>query len=181
VHDIGTIKPSSGPISAIDTPTLRGVWAGAPFLHDGTAQTIGDAIVAHNNVSLSGPDLDLLIAYVLEIDDAEPGLIFDDIDSDGIPDTMDNCTMVANGPVQIASAGPSQNDSDGDLFGNSCDADLNNDGAVNFTDLYLFKQVFNTADPDADLNGDGAVNFSDQFIFKSLFNKAPGPSGAAGP
>jgi hypothetical protein len=60
-----------------------------------------------------------------------------------------------------------------------CDGDLDGSLSVNFSDLVLFKAVFNTADPDADLNGDSAVNFSDLVIFKGLFNKAPGPSGLA--
>jgi mono/diheme cytochrome c family protein len=181
VHDIGTIKPSSGPISAIDTPTLRGLWAGAPYLHDGTAQTIRDAIIAHNGINLSDPDLDLIVAYVLEIDDAEPAQVFVDDDSDGIPNTMDNCSLIANGPTDVVSAGPSQHDTDSDLFGNRCDADFNNDGFVNFGDLATFKAMFGTADPNVDLDGDGIVNFADLAIFKSLFGSPPGPSGKAGP
>ena len=40
--NIGTIKPSSGqrlggPLTGIDIPTLRDVWASAPYLHDGSA------------------------------------------------------------------------------------------------------------------------------------------------
>ena len=42
LHDIGTLKPTSGsrlggPLLGIDTPTLRGVWTTAPYLHDGSA------------------------------------------------------------------------------------------------------------------------------------------------
>ena len=56
-------------------------------------------------------------------------------------------------------------------------ADLDNSGFVNFTDLSLFKQHFTTADPDANLDGIGVVDFADLAIFKSLFSKPPGPSG----
>jgi YVTN family beta-propeller protein len=61
LHDIGTAnpndKPSKGDARAHftnprtpkqwDTPTLRGVWATAPYLHDGSAKTIEEAIERH--------------------------------------------------------------------------------------------------------------------------------------
>ncbi|WP_420768797.1 beta-propeller fold lactonase family protein [Parageobacillus thermoglucosidasius] len=61
LHDIGTAnpgdKPSAGDARAHftnprtpkqwDTPTLRGVWATAPYLHDGSAKTIEEAIERH--------------------------------------------------------------------------------------------------------------------------------------
>jgi hypothetical protein len=93
-----------------------------------------------------------------------------DSDGDGIPDDRDNCINLFN---------PDQRDSDGDGFGNRCDADLNNDGAVNMADLDLFRQRFGSSDPDADLNGDGVVNFADLAIFRSLFGQPPGPSALA--
>jgi YVTN family beta-propeller protein len=70
--NIGTIKPSSGqrlsgPLSGIDIPTLRDVWAGAPYLHDGSAATLGDAVRAHNNVTVNDADLNRLVAYLREI------------------------------------------------------------------------------------------------------------------
>ena len=39
-----------GALTGIDVPTLRDVWATAPYLHDGSAATLGDAVRAHNNV-----------------------------------------------------------------------------------------------------------------------------------
>ena len=90
-----------------------------------------------------------------------------DTDGDGIADDMDNCLGVFN---------PDQRDTDGDGFGNRCDADFNNDGVVNFADLAIFRSRFGTTNPDADLNGDGVVNFADLAIFNTLFGKPPGPS-----
>ncbi|MEM7126592.1 MAG: putative Ig domain-containing protein, partial [Chloroflexota bacterium] len=77
LHDIGTIKPSSGNragglLSGIDTPTLRGLWATAPYLHDGSAPTLADAVTAHNGVSLTTGELNQLVAYLKQIDDNEP-------------------------------------------------------------------------------------------------------------
>ena len=70
-----------------------------------------------------------------------------------------------------------QRDTNGDGYGNLCDADFDNNGFVNFNDLTLFKQKFTTTDADANLDGIGIVNFADLAIFKSLFGKPPGPSG----
>ncbi len=72
LRNVGTIKSSSGnrlggPLTGIDVPTLRDVWATAPYLHDGSAQTIAAAISAHNGVSLNATDLDNLVAYVEQI------------------------------------------------------------------------------------------------------------------
>ncbi|MEL7544844.1 MAG: hypothetical protein AAGJ70_13850 [Pseudomonadota bacterium] len=91
-----------------------------------------------------------------------------DSDGDGIVDSADNCSATAN---------PDQRDTDGDSIGNACDADLNNDCAVNFEDLGSLKAVFFSDDANADLDGDGAVNFTDLGIMKEGFFAAPGPSG----
>jgi len=74
--DIGTIKPSSGqrlsgPLTGIDVPTLRDVWATAPYLHDGSAATLADAVRAHNNVTVGDADLNRLVAYLREIGSEE--------------------------------------------------------------------------------------------------------------
>ncbi|MGB5408657.1 MAG: dockerin type I domain-containing protein [Thiogranum sp.] len=83
-------------------------------------------------------------------------------------------------------ANADQRDTDGDNFGNICDADLNGDGTVNVTDIGLFKAAFGntapgvppfTSDDHADFNNDGAVNVTDVGILKTLFGSAPGPSG----
>jgi len=70
--DVGTIKPSSGnrlfgALSGIDIPTLRDVWATAPYLHDGSAPTLEVAVRSHSNVSISDADLTKLVAYLKEI------------------------------------------------------------------------------------------------------------------
>jgi YVTN family beta-propeller protein len=72
--DIGTLKPSSGKrlgaaLTGLDVPTLRGTWATAPYLHDGSAATLSDAITAHNGVALTATDLANLAAFVASIDD----------------------------------------------------------------------------------------------------------------
>jgi len=47
LHAVGTLRTSSGtrlgqPLTGIDTPTLLGVWDGAPYFHDGSARALED-------------------------------------------------------------------------------------------------------------------------------------------
>ena len=55
VHDIGT---GHGPGELLgpgfDTPSLRGVWHTAPYLHDGRAPTLRDVLVTHNPTDRHG-------------------------------------------------------------------------------------------------------------------------------
>ena len=81
-HDIGTIKqPTSGgrlggTLTGLDTPTLRGVWNTAPYLHDGSAATLDAAVTAHQGISLTATELANLTAYLLQLDGAEPNAEF---------------------------------------------------------------------------------------------------------
>jgi YVTN family beta-propeller protein len=74
--DIGTIDADSGsrlggPLTGIDIPTLRDVWATAPYLHRGQAATLGEAIRAHEGVAVSDAELANLVAYVSQIGSQE--------------------------------------------------------------------------------------------------------------
>ena len=93
-----------------------------------------------------------------------------DSDADGVRNFLDNCTQDANAD---------QRDSNGDGFGNVCDADFNNDGVTNVIDLGILRLRFFTGDADADLNGDGVVNVVDLGLLRLRFFTAPGPSGIA--
>jgi len=57
--------------------------------------------------------------------DGSSDCIDDDDDSDGVPDEIDNCPLLAN---------PEQIDSDGDGLGNACDIDDDGDGEADVTD-----------------------------------------------
>lgn len=98
----------------------------------------------------------------------QAALVETDTDNDGIPDSRDNCTRVAN---------RDQKDSDGDGYGDACDGDVNNDGIVNSVDLALVRAAFGSTGANrADLNGDGVVNSLDLAIVRRLFALRPGPS-----
>ncbi|MDD5034649.1 MAG: dockerin type I domain-containing protein [Methylococcaceae bacterium] len=98
-----------------------------------------------------------------------------DVDSDGKKDVVDNCLTKPN---------PDQRDTDGDGYGNACDADLNNDFVVDSQDLNKLKAVFNKTAAssveaaNADLNGDGKVSIADLAILKAYWQQAPGPKAA---
>ncbi|MEO1576230.1 MAG: thrombospondin type 3 repeat-containing protein [Pseudomonadota bacterium] len=95
-----------------------------------------------------------------------------DSDGDGVDDSVDNCSAIANAD---------QVDADADGFGNRCDADLNNDLVVNVVDLGLLRQVFFTDDTEADFNVDGVVNVVDLGIMRSTFFLPPGPGATGSP
>lgn len=101
-----------------------------------------------------------------------------DADSDGIPDSFDNCIFAPNGPL---SGGASQcftnEDGDDDGYGNRCDGDFNNDGATGLRDLDQVVEAFDTVDAELDVGCDGFVGFDDlnAVLFWQL--QPPGPSG----
>ncbi len=101
-----------------------------------------------------------------------------DTDADGAHDGQDNCSAAPNGPLQQDAGGNSQLDTNGDGYGNGCDADFNNNGVVDSQDGNLLKVAFGSAAyPDRDLNGNGAVDSQDGAILKGRFGQPPGPSG----
>lgn len=72
--NIGTLKPGSGKrlgenLTGLDIPTLRGLWNSAPYLHDGSAATLAQAVTAHQGVTIGTADLANLVVYLQSIDD----------------------------------------------------------------------------------------------------------------
>lgn len=79
LRDVGTVKPTSGarlggPLTGFDPPTLRDVWATAPYLHDGSAPTLADAVRAHQGVAIADADLANLVEYLRQIGSEEAAL-----------------------------------------------------------------------------------------------------------
>jgi sugar lactone lactonase YvrE len=81
LHDVGTLLPTSGfrlggKLTGTDTPTIKGVWQSAPYLHDGRATTLTEIFtkfLTDNQMGmtkgLSGKELSQLERYMLELDD----------------------------------------------------------------------------------------------------------------
>lgn len=78
-HDIGTIIASSGKrlneaLNGLDTPTLKGLWYTAPYLHDGSAATIEEAIEAHritDSPEITESEMTQLVSYMKQISNNE--------------------------------------------------------------------------------------------------------------
>ena len=78
LHDIGTLKPSSGnrlgsALTGIDTPSLISIWNTAPYLHDGSALDATEAISAHAGLSITSTELTQLGMYLQELDGVTAG------------------------------------------------------------------------------------------------------------
>jgi DNA-binding beta-propeller fold protein YncE len=80
LHDVGTLTEASGqrlggPLLGLDTPTLREVWNNAPYLHDGSAQTLLEVLTTANPAdehgvtsTLTPIELEQLVAYLLGLE-----------------------------------------------------------------------------------------------------------------
>ena len=99
-----------------------------------------------------------------------------DNDGDGIPNSEDNCTEIANS---------NQVDTDRDGYGNHCDGDFDNSGSVNAHDFSVyFIPDFGSGEDTGrgtDMDGSGGVNANDFSVyFIAQFSSGePGPSGLA--
>lgn len=81
LHDVGTLLPSSADrlfqkLTGLDTPTLKGLWQSAPYLHDGRAATLTEVFTTYNRgdkmgvtSNLSAAEIDQLVQYMLQLDD----------------------------------------------------------------------------------------------------------------
>ena len=85
--------------------------------------------------------------------------------SDGIPNSADNAYLSGN---------PGQQDTDGDGYGNMCDADFDNSGSVIINDFNMMNSVWGAADPVIDMNSDGVIDISDFNLLNGQWgNSAP--------
>ena len=92
-HDVGTITADSGqriggPLDGLDTPTLHGLHASAPYLHDGSAATIEETlrIEGHGDAqNLNDRRMGFLVSYLLQLDGT-------------VPPTTEGCTCSSASP-----------------------------------------------------------------------------------
>ena len=82
-HDVGSIRLRSGQrlgglLDGIDTPTLRGLWNTAPYLHDGSAADLATVFSVAPTASVHAlpgtvppEERDDLIAFLLQLDDSD--------------------------------------------------------------------------------------------------------------
>ena len=103
MHDVGTLTEAAGDfrpntLRALDTPTVKGVWATPPYLHDGSAATLMDVITTRNGADRHGRTSHLtreerlqLVAYLRQLDDVPV-------------ETSASVSLVADEPRQSGSA-----------------------------------------------------------------------------
>lgn len=171
LHDIGSIDADSGrrigaTLTGFDTPTLRGIWANAPYLHDGSAATLKAAVLAHQSDAvgydvntLSNADLNRLVSYLRQIDDAETTAPIIDTDGDGLADSRDldddnDGTPDTSDRFPLDATETRDTDSDG--IGNNRDTDDDNDGVADGNDRFPLD-----ATESVDTDGDGVGNNRD--------------------
>ena len=104
-----------------------------------------------------------------------------DTDSDGIPDTTDNCPTVANpSQVNADAANTAANRPGADAFGDACDGDIDGDGYSNAQEAALVPGKNPNAYCDimrADVDSDRAVTILDMTLVAGQFlaNVPPAP------
>ncbi len=113
-HDVGTLLPSSGKrldaeLDGLDTPTLRGLWKTAPYLHDGSAPTLRDVLVAKNIAgrhgylfSLTETEINQLATYLNQIDDLETTAPLNGVNSPPVLVTPANQTTPVSQAFSLA-------------------------------------------------------------------------------
>lgn len=89
-----------------------------------------------------------------------------DLDADGSPDSIDNCTNHPN---------PTQMDVDGDGYGNACDPDFDNSGIVDGKDVSALTTHYRSGEFLYDLDADGRVDSRDLKILQQFLHGPPGP------
>lgn len=99
-----------------------------------------------------------------------------DTDGDGVPDGVDNCVTLANGPggSEPGASCSAQEDADSDGFGNICDPDFDQSNTVGFGDFQLLLGAIGTADAVIDVDCSGAVGFSDFQRLLAFIGLPPG-------
>ena len=161
-HDVGTIDVASGqrlngPLDGFDTPGLLSAWASPPYLHDGAAQTLEDAITSHS--AFAGLPAGTVADIATFLREAEPGDLagLEDSDGDGPVDVndpapLDPCVPAVFVPVCLQDTdGDGTSDHDEGEF-----TDTDGDGAPDWqessiadADLDTTTDQFDVADADA--------------------------------
>jgi hypothetical protein len=101
-----------------------------------------------------------------------------DTDLDGVDDLIDNCWLDPNGPSGDNCA--TQQDGDGDGYGNACDTDVDNNGGTNLADVSatLTQSKAGGTLLNFDFDCNGGTNLSDVSVAlsDSKAGAIPGPA-----
>lgn len=78
LSDVGTMSKASGKrlkgnLPGVDTPSIKGLWLTAPYLHDGSANSLKEVFTSKNSAKLhgtvAGAELSYLNSLLLQLDD----------------------------------------------------------------------------------------------------------------
>lgn len=119
LHDVGTLTAASGSrlgssLTGIDTPTLKGIHATAPYFHDGSAATLMAVVersgLQHGNMkALNTGEKEQLVAYLRQLDSTSvnPGRADEPTDPTDPTDPggADGQRPFAVSPVQVTASG----------------------------------------------------------------------------
>lgn len=184
-HDVGTVELSSGTASGqllqgngFDTPTLKGIWSTAPYLHNGQAATLEEVLLNPSHgaaTSLTHTERALLIDYLLQIDHdggsslsvCIVGQAIDDNDCDGLLNDIETGTGVF---LNSSDTGTDPNNSD-------TDADGLLDGVETNTGIYVDENDTGTDPNNSDTDGDSLLDGveTNTEIFVSTSNTGTSP------
>ncbi|MBI4707275.1 MAG: peptidoglycan DD-metalloendopeptidase family protein [Candidatus Omnitrophica bacterium] len=116
------------------------------------------------------------------IDENCDGVVLMDADLDGVPDSVDNCRLVANSDQRDSNYPEDDNLNKAGIqhYGDLCDPDFDNNGLVNIIDFnewrkWAGKTIQQGAPAYVDLDGNGTVWIQDFNIWRKYYGKAPGP------
>jgi hypothetical protein len=118
-------------------------------LKGGGADPNGSRVITGNFAGDWVSDADSDFIYAIYVDTGSPP---PDADSDGVPDSSDNCPAVAN---------TDQTDTDNDSEGDACDSDKDGDTVENATDNCPLVANTNQTDTDGDGIGDACDTTTD--------------------
>lgn len=170
-HDVGTLQFSSGtrlnePLVGIDTPSLLGLWASAPYLHDGSASSLKDVLVGKNiadkhglTSTLKSGELDDLIAYLLSLDDASSPDMRVDSDGDSVSDSWEK--LYNFDPLNPIDG---KLDSDGDGASNAEEFHAATNPTDRFSVLKVFFEILDSGETKLSFETVGGV----QYVVESI-------------
>lgn len=138
LHDVGTITTDSGnrigqALLGFDSPSVLGLWNTAPFLHNGSATTIQQAVEAHSSAAtLPAGEISDLVSFVQQVGPAEAATMVDS-DGDGVLDFADSDSGNPCVPSAFVAACGLDSDGDGSSdFNEGAFADSDGDGAFDY-------------------------------------------------
>lgn len=119
-HDVGTLTAASGQrlgsiLPGLDTPSLLGVWEGAPYLHNGSQQTLAGAITAHQGISVTDGERNSLVAYLRQLEGQSDEAPVQSFAFGGIPAAVPGRIEAEN--YDVGGPGVSYSDTNPENFG----------------------------------------------------------------